>query len=417
MRIREVRITPVAIKDPPLLNTAGVHQPFALRSIIELETDEGHSGLSETYGDSGTLANLRMASGDVIGVDPFDVNGLRRRLAALAADGDTLSLGHGVRGEKAAARLFSAFEVAFLDLQGKALGRPVCDLLGGAVRSSVPYSGYLFFRFGRHRDQDDEATDGWGEALTPEAVVEQARRMHDRYGFRSFKLKGGVFEPEVEVETINQLRSEFPGYPLRIDPNGAWTVATSIRVAQLLRGAVEYLEDPTSGMEAMAAVARAVDLPLATNMIVTTFGQLPEAIARGCVGVVLADHHYWNGFRGTQELAAICRTWGLGMSMHSNSHLGISLAAMTHIAASVPELTYACDTHRPWQQEDVVTGLQSFHDGALPVPDGPGLGVHLDRAALDRLHDQYLRCGIRDRDDTAEMRKYEPSWTLNVPRF
>ncbi len=185
-----------------------------------------------------------------------------------------------------------------------------------------------------------------------------------------------------------------------------------------LDGVLEYLEVPTVGIESMAQVNRAVPMPLATNMCVTTFADLPPAIRAGAVDVVLADHHYWGGMRESQRLAGVCRTFGLGLSMHSNTHLGISLAAMTHLAAACPGLGYACDTHTPWQVEDVVEpGSLRFSGGSVPVPEGPGLGVRLDRDALDRLHRQYLNCGVRRRDDAGAMRAVDPGWVATRPRF
>src|SRR5439155_17348711 len=138
----------------------------------------------------------------------------------------------------------------------------------------------------------------------------------------------------------------------------------------------------------------------------------------GSVKVLLSDHHYWGGLRATQTLARLCALWGMGMSMHSNSHLGISLIAMTHVAASIPNLTYACDTHYPWQEEEVVKGGRiRFEGGAVAVPSVPGLGVELDRGRLAELHDQYLSCGLRTRDDARQMRKYQPSFSGKSPRF
>jgi Enolase C-terminal domain-like len=169
--------------------------------------------------------------------------------------------------------------------------------------------------------------------------------MIDRYGFRSLKLKGGVFPPEDEIAAIEALRVAFPDHPLRLDPNCAWTFETSLRVAERTDGLLQYLEDPTPGLAGMADVAAKAPMPLATNMCVVDFGDPPEAVARSSVQVVLADHHYWGGLTESARLAAICRTFGLGLSMHSTSHLGVSLAAMVHLGAATPNLTYAADTH------------------------------------------------------------------------
>ncbi len=419
-RITGVTITPVAFRDPPLLNAVGVHEPFALRSVVEVVTESGTYGLGESYGDLPHLGRLERAAAQLTGVDVFDVQELKRRvLASLAADSGVG--GHGmsgmVTGSATADRVLSPFEVAALDVQGKLVGRPVSDLLGGAVRNAVPYSAYLFYKWAGHPGDPD---DSWGAALDPDALVAQARRMVDEYGFTAIKLKGGVFPPEEEIAAIEALRAAFPDHPLRLDPNAAWTVETSIGVGQALDGVLEYLEDPTPTIEGMAAVAREVSMPLATNMCVVAFSHLPPAVRQDAVQVVLSDHHFWGGLRRTQSLAAVCETFGMGLSMHSNSHLGISLAAMTHLAAATPNLDYACDTHWPWKDpaEDVVLpGALRFVDGAVPVPTAPGLGVELDRDGLARLHEQYLSCGLRERDDTGYMQRFQPSYEALSPRW
>ena len=415
--ITNVLVTPVAFHDPPLLNAVGVHEPFALRSIIEVETDAGITGLGESYGDIDHLARLRRVGDALRGVDVFATHQILATTQR-ALGGVVGSDSHGLTGSISAngtvLRTFSAVEVAALDIQGKALGRPVSDLLGGAVRDRVPYSAYLFYKWAAH---PGEKPDRFGDALTPADIVTQARWMLDTYGFRAIKLKGGVFEPAAEVEAVLALRDAFPDVPLRLDPNTAWTVGTSIAVGTALDGVLEYLEDPTPGITAMAAVARDVSMPLATNMCVVGFEDIPRALAERAIGVILSDHHYWGGLRKVQELAAICDTFDLGLSMHSNSHLGISLAAMTHVAAAVPNLTYALDTHWPWKDEDVIVDALTFQGGSLAVPTGPGLGVELDRDALARLHDQYLDCGVVERSDTRYMQSLHPTYDATLPRW
>ena len=242
--------------------------------------------------------------------------------------------------------------------------------------------------------------------------------MIDQYGFRSIKLKGGVLPPEQEIAAIRALADAFPGHPLRLDPNAAWTPETGIRVAAELDGVLEYLEDPTGGIEGMAQVAARASMPLATNMCVIRFADVAPAFRQKAVGVVLSDHHFWGGLRDTQALSVTCETFDVGLSMHSNSHLGISLAAMVHVAAATPHLTYACDTHWPWKTSDVIApGALEFRDGAVAVPDRPGLGVELDPDALARAHETYLRCGLTKRDDATYMRRFVPDFTPNRNRW
>ncbi len=398
IRITKAMVTPIAFADPPLLTAAGVHEPFALRAIIEVATDAGLTGLGETYADEKHLAALTAAAAAIEGADVYATNEIYRRVLAVAPPATTIA--SGLAGDSDAVdRVFSPFEVACLDIQGKAAGRPVADLLGGAVRGTVPFSAYLFYKWAAHPGKDPDA---WGEA----------------YGFTAIKLKGGVFPPEQEIEAVRALRAAFPDHPLRLDPNAAWAPETAITIARELDGVLEYLEDPTPGIAGMAEVARHASMPLATNMCVVAFSHLDPAIRQNAVQVILSDHHYWGGLRRSALLAGICQAHRIGLSMHSNSHLGISLAAMIHLAAATPNLSYACDTHWPWKTGDVIKGDPfTFAGGAVAVPDGPGLGVELDRDALARLHEQYLSCGLRSRDDTGYMQRFNPSYERVQPRW
>ncbi|MCX5037919.1 glucarate dehydratase family protein [Streptomyces coelicoflavus] len=427
LTVTAVHLTPILVADPPLLNTQGVHQPYTPRLIVEVETADGIRGVGETYGDTKYLELARPFADRLVGRRVSDLNGLFALADEVAVDSSRVSgqvdVG-GLRGVQTADKLrlsvLSGFEVACLDALGKALGLPVHTLLGGKVRDAVEYSAYLFYKWGGHPEGVAAEKDDWGAALDPAGVVEQARAFTERYGFTSFKLKGGVFPPEEEIAAVKALAAAFPGHPLRLDPNGAWSVETSLKVAGELGDLLEYLEDPALGTPAMAEVAARTGVPLATNMCVTTFAEIPEAFAKGAVQVVLSDHHYWGGLHHTRQLAAVCSTFGVGVSMHSNTHLGISLAAMTHVAATVPNLHHACDSHYPWQSEDVLTERLTFDGGRVTVSDAPGLGVELDRDRLAFLHRRWLDDDgtLRDRDDAAAMRVADPAWvTPSVPRW
>ena len=411
-RIADIRVTPIAFYDPPLLNNAGCHQPFALRSIIEVETEEGVIGLGESYGSKPVLDGLAAAVPLLTGLDVTDLNGLWARTGTAVSG----SMAGYTGSERLLERVGGAVEVAMWDAFGKATGRRVCDLLGGQIRETVPFSAYLFYKFGHHLSESED--DVWGEVLTPEQLVEETRRMVDLHGFNAIKLKAGVFEPEEEIAGLRALREAFPNAPLRIDPNGGWTVETTLKLLPQLDGLIEYLEDPTVGIEGNAQVQAATDTPLATNMYVVHPSHLPPNMAQDAFRVILSDHHYWGGLKASRDLARICEIWNLGLSMHSNSHLGISLAAMAHLAAATPNLTYDCDTHYPWQTDEVIEGGKlAFSGGSLVLPEGPGLGVTLDRSELKRLHQNYLDCGITVRDDATEMKKYRPEWEFGRPKF
>lgn len=394
LTVTEMIVTPVACPDPPLLNHHGIHESQFLRAVVRLRTADGLEGLGEGPGGGLYVQELRAAAKQVVGTDAYQIERLRVLL-------------------RSNPRVLSAIEVACLDLIGKATGRSVADLLGGAVRRRVPFAAYLFFK--------EEGDDEWGAALTPEAMVHQAERFHERFGMTVFKLKAGVLDPWAEVHAVKLMRARFGEKAgLRIDPNAAWSVETSIRVAEQLRDThIEYLEDPTAGIEGMAQVALHTPIPLSTNMCVTTFPHIPVAFRQRAVQVVLGDHHAWGGLTAFRELGAVCRTLGWGLSQHSNSHLGISFAAMIHAGAAIPHLTYASDTHYPWNPADIIneTDLFHFRDGCIDLWDAPGLGVSIDEDKLAAAADAYTKRGSLARDDVSAMRERNPDWLPLLPKW
>ncbi|MDR6906378.1 glucarate dehydratase [Agromyces sp. 3263] len=406
-RIRTVEVVPMAFPDPPLLNSWGVHEPLALRTLVILTLDDGTVGFGETSGEAPLLGRLLAAAPRLVGLRVDEPSALHDAvMATLDADVCAIEL----------RKAFAPFEVAALDALGRLEGVPASELLGGRERDAIDFAGYLFFKWAGH---PGAAPDDWGAADEAEGLVALAGRLIDDYGFRSLKLKAGVLAPEREIAAMRALRAAYPEVPLRIDPNGAWRVDTAIEVARRLEGVAEYLEDPTLGLDGMAAVRASTTLPLATNMVVVSPETLEPAVEAGAVDIVLADHHYWGGLAATRELGRACATYGLGLSMHSNSHLGVSLAAMVHAAAATPELDHACDTHYPWNaaSDIVVPGAIAFRDGAVRVPDGPGLGVDVRRDVVDRLHRAYLESGRTVRDDTAYARTVDPAYDPTLPRF
>ena len=380
MRISGLKLHSIAIADPPLRSSYGLHAPWALRTIVELETDDGIRGISETYGGEAPRAALEALRPSVLGMDPFRLAGLFEDLNRESSDTQQADVPGGrsqtwlVPGENPldqVNRSFAAIEIACLDIIGKATGQPVCDVIGGRVRDEVSFSAYLFYKHAGGGG-DGGYPDEYGEVLSPEALVRECRQMVHQYGFREIKLKGGVLDPDVEIASIRTLRDEFgPAMPLRIDPNCAWSVDTSVHVGEALAEELSgagYLEDPCPGLEGMAEVQerlieRGIQTSFGSNVAVTSFPDVPRASQLDAVQIVLSDPHYWGGLRQVQYLSHLCSVLGMGLSMHSNSHLGVSLMAMTHVAAASPNLSFACDTHYPWQTErdEVVAG------GRIPI--------------------------------------------------
>lgn len=428
MRITALNITPIALGDPPLLNAAGLHAPYCLRTVVELETDAGLTGLAEVPGSVAVDAALASVRPVVIGADPLNWQALRARIAEQCTPELSVARGDKPWDGRTRVQVYSALDVACLDLQGRVFGVPVATLLGGIVRPRVPYSAYLFYKYegagGELAFGTDPRATGWAAArqrpaLDPDGIVAQAEAMVAEFGFESIKLKGGVFEPAQEVAAIKALHQRFGrGVPLRLDPNALWTVETSIRYGREIEGILEYLEDPCRTQPGMAAVRRALKTPLATNMCTTSFDDLPGSVQHGSEDIILTDHHFWGGLHASMELAAHCRIFSRGVSMHSNNHAGISLAAMTQLGAAMPNLSYALDTHYPWQWEDIIVGgRMKIEGGGVTLPPGPGLGVELDRAALARAHETYRRAGLKERNDEIEMQKKVPGWKFAQTRW
>jgi glucarate dehydratase len=410
LTITGLKATPIALPDPPLLAASGCHGPYFLRTVVELETDAGIVGIAETRGGQGTLTALEKARALVRGKNAFAYRTFAKALFALNPG------------------CYAGIELACLDACGKATGRRLCELLGGPVRDEVEFCAYLFYRYAADhpklladprvvdaRGKGAKALDDWGEVRTPEAMVREAERFHKQWGFRTFKLKGGVLPPDVELETMRALDKHFGGRrALRIDPNARWKTDTSVRIGKKLKDVnLEYYEDPVRGQEAMAEVRRETGQRMSTNMCVTRFEHVPDAVRLKPVDIVLADHHYWGGMAACVELGRLCETFGWGVSQHSNSHAGVTMAAMIHLGAAVPQLTYASDTHYPWLVEgvDIIAGPRlAIKEGKMKVPDGPGLGVQLNRDNLARAHEVYRKCGMKERDDAATMRLVEPEW-------
>lgn len=410
LRITAVRITPIALPDPPILAASGVHGPYFLRNVIELETNAGITGLGETRGGESITQALEAARAWLVGESPFAYRKFPARLGA------------------APLSVYAGLELACLDLIGRATGRRVCELLGGPVRDRVEFASYLFYRYAAdhptvladkalvdRRGRGDQALDHWGEVRTPEAMAEMAWQFKKKWGFRFHKLKAGVLPPDVELETLRAMNARFGGKePLRIDPNARWTIPTALRIGEQLKSLpLDYYEDPVAGQEAMAEVRQKTGLKMSTNMCVTRLAHIPDAVRLKPIDIVLADHHSFGGLPTCQALGEIGAVLGWSLSQHSNNHGGITMAAMITLGAVVPQLTYASDTHYVWLPEgaDIIVGPNlPIKDGMMEIPAGPGLGVELDRGKLAVAHDRYVKSGMRNRNDADLMRRIEPGW-------
>lgn len=397
MKITHIKATTVTVPlQAPLRHAAGAHWGRFVRTIVEVETDEGLVGLGE-MGGGGESAEQAFAALNhyLVGHDPFQLEALRFKIC-----NPTASLYNN------RTQLHAAIEFACLDLIGQKLGVPVYDLLGGKLRDEVPFASYLFYRY------PDPKT-GEGEVRTPEQLIEHAKALKAAYGFTSHKLKGGVFPPDYEIECYRALAEAFPGDSLRYDPNAVLSVEEGIRVARAIRDLRnDYLEDPTFGLAGMRRVRQFSEVPLATNTVVVNFEQLAANVLDTAVDVILLDTTFWGGIRPCVKAAGVCETFQLGVAVHSSGELGIQLATMLHLGAVLPNLTFAADAHYHHLVDDVIEGgLMRYENGAIRVPDGPGLGVKLDREKLRRYNELYKELGgyAYDRDPG------RPGWYAIVP--
>lgn len=410
LRITDLRVTPIALPDPPILAAGGCHGPYFLRNIIEIETDAGVTGVGETHGGEGVTAGLEKCREHVVGQSVFAYRKFAANLRNISNS------------------IYAGVELACLDAIGRASGRRLCELLGGPVREQVEFASYLFFRYAAdhpvvlddprlvdNRGRGDAALDQWGEVRSPEAMAEMAVSFHQKWGFRVQKLKAGVFPPDMELETLQAINDRFDGkHKLRIDPNGRWTVATALRIGKKLKEMpLEYYEDPVAGQKAMAQVRRETGLSMSTNSCVTRFEHILQAVRTEPIDVVLGDHHGWGGITAFQTLGTMTTSLGWGLSQHSNNHAGITMAAMIHAGAVTPQLTLASDTHYIWLVDgaDIIEGPNlPIRNGHMTVPNGPGLGVTLDRDKLANAHEVYVKSGVRRRNDGFTMQKLQPGW-------
>jgi glucarate dehydratase len=432
-KITGMRVIPVAGHDSMLLNLSGAHAPFFTRNVVILTDGEGRIGAGEVPGGERITQVLEQSRQFVVGerVGSYNrvLNAIRQRFAHHDAEG------RGVQtfDQRVAVHAVTAVEAALLDLLGQYLEVPVAALLGeGQQRSSVEVLGYLFYIGDRNRtdlayQSDLNARDSWlrlrhEPALTAEAVVALAEAAKNRYGFRHFKLKGGVLPGVEEMEVVAALAERFPDARITLDPNGAWSLDEAVRLCRGKHHILAYVEDPCgaergySGREIMAEFRRATSLPVATNMIATDWRELRHAVQLDAIDIPLADPHFWT-MQGSVRVAQFCRDWGLTWGSHSNNHFDISLAMFTHVAAAAPGPVTAIDTHWIWQDGQRLTREPlRIEGGRIAVPEGSGLGIEVDMERVEEASELYRRLPRGERDDSVAMQYLIPNWKFHPKR-
>ena len=431
--VTEFKIIPVAGYDSMLLNLSGAHSPFFTRNIVILKDSSGRTGVGEVPGGEGIRKTLEDARQLVVGQEVGRYNSILNTVRCKFADRDTGGRGLQTFDQRIMIHAVTAIESALLDLLGQFLSVPTAALLGeGQQRNQVEVLGYLFYVADRNKTDlpylsGEGARDDWGrlrheKALTPEEIVRQAEAAYDRYGFSDFKLKGGVFRGEEEIEAVQSLARRFPKARITIDPNGAWSLEEAIQLCKGQDDVLAYVEDPCgaedgySGREIMAEFRRTTGLPTATNMIATDWRQLGHAIQLQSVDIPLADPHFWT-MQGAVRVAQLCNEWGLTWGSHSNNHFDISLAMFTQAAAAAPGRITAIDTHWIWQDgQNLTKNPFQIVDGFITVPDRPGLGVDINLEAIEDANRLYRTHGLAGRDDALAMQYLIPGWTFDNKR-
>jgi len=397
MKIVDIRPTTVTVPlEAPLRHANGCHWGRFVRTIVEVETDDGLIGLGEMGGGGESAeAAFRGLKSYLVGHDPVQLEQLYWKIC-----NPTASLYNN------RAQLHAAIEFACIDLIGKKLNIRACDLLGGALRAQVPFASYLFFRY------RDEST-GHGGEETAEQMVRHAQDLVREHGFTTHKLKAGVFPPDHEVDVFRALSEAFPTHRLRIDPNAAWSVEEAIRVGHLIEDLDnDYYEDPCFGMEGMRRVRQFVRIPTATNTIVVNFEQLAACVRTNAVDVILLDTTFWGGLRQAWKAGVVCEKFQLGAAVHSSGELGIQLATMLHLGAALPNLSFAADAHYHHLTDDVIAGgKMKYVNGCIAVPTVPGLGVSLDREKVGKYAELYKKLGNYQYDRDPQ----RPEWFSITP--
>jgi glucarate dehydratase len=432
-RIKSMRVIPVAGRDSMLLNLSGAHGPYFTRNLVILTDDTGAVGVGEVPGGEKIRGVLEESRALVEGKKLALYKQILKTVQARFADRDTEGRGLQTFDLRTTIHAVTALESALLDLLGQFLGVPVAELLGeGQQRSRVDVLGYLFYIGDQKKTDlpyasDADNQDAWlrlrhEEALTTEAILQLAEAAESRYGFRDFKLKGGVLSGDQEMETVTALAERFPEARITLDPNGAWSLDEAVRLCTGKRDVLAYAEDPCgaertySGREVMAEFRRETGLPTATNMIATDWRQLRYAAELHAVDIPLADPHFWT-MQGSVQVAQFCREWGLTWGSHSNNHFDVSLAMFTHVAAAAPGRMTAIDTHWIWQDGQRLTIAPfKIEGGTLTVPERPGLGIELDMEQVEAAHRLYCDVGLGARDDATAMQFLRPNWKFDPKR-
>ncbi|MGI9117820.1 MAG: mandelate racemase/muconate lactonizing enzyme family protein [Gaiellales bacterium] len=381
MQIASVRAIPVNIPFVAPYRFAYGSIASLTKTLVEVTTDDGVVGWGEAADGDRSVAITALAP-RVIGLDPLDLDAVE----AACVPGFAYSPWADVLGAR---RSFAAIELALWDIRGKVEGRPLCDLLGGAVRTEVPLTEYFSYRF---------PGPGHPGESSPLDVARECARLIEQFDARSFEGKVGTVGEGEELTMVREIRAAIGDRPLRLDANGSWTVPTARRlIPRFEEFAIDQWEEPVEGYEDLAAIRDVTARPLSSHV-----PDLPLARALGVPDVIVTNLNEAGGVRRTVQFVRACQAAGIGFRFHSGE-TGVASTAYLHVTAAVDWIDDASQTLFRWYADDVIAGGPHVpRGGSVPVPTGPGLGVEVDPVAVDRCHRRFLAEGPFPGADGAE---------------
>jgi L-alanine-DL-glutamate epimerase-like enolase superfamily enzyme len=346
------------------------------RILVHVETDEGYDGWGEVRAFLSPEATVAVIEDGVaplvVGQSPFELEKLRRQVFIEYTNANMF---------------FAPVETACWDVVGKALGRPVFELLGGWTADHQTTM--------KHREHvENDAGDRWVEfayalgIFSPDESRTYARRALDA-GYSVLKTKAGR-DWRTDVERIVAMHDEVDGeLDFRIDPNQGWTVEDAVRVGAMLQDAgvyLQYMEQPirVDNHESLASLRSRTAQPIAANEDTYILRNLRRMIGAGAIDVGVVDLTPSGGIAGLRQVAQIAEDGGLSLAHHCAFDLGIRTAAILHTVYGTPSINLPSDTAYFGWEDDVIETPFSIEDGHMTVPDGPGLGIEIDEDAVER---------------------------------
>ncbi len=427
--IVDMKVIPVAGHNSMLLSLLGAYEPFFTRTIVILTDSTGNVGLGETQFSKTLTDALVSCTPLILGTHLGEYKNTLLRIGEFLPKPNRVRRMASIESHMDLS-VQAAFEAPFLDLLGQYMSVPAAALLGaGMQRKHVPVQGYLFFIGDRNKtdlpyigSSDENA---WYRlrreaALTPDKLVAMAIAAREKYGFRDFKIKGGVLEGSQEIQAVWLLKAVFPDSRITLDPNACWSLDEAVSLCKGMGGILACCEDPCgaesgfSGREIMSEFRHITGMPTASNMIAQDWRQLWHTIALQSLDIPLADPQYWT-MSGAVRAGQLCHNFGLMWGNNSTCNFDISLAMLVHTAAAIPGEINACDTQWIYHEGEERLTKQPLQitKGNIAVPDKPGLGIEPDYNRIEKAHELYLAQNPGRRNDSVAMQYLLPNWEFD----